>query len=80
MTQNHNDQRERHAEFLRLFGLLPGESKAAKIRYLRRSLGDAAPAHITLRQWLMAEPPRYPSRAQIALLRSVAHQAYTLAA
>lgn len=70
-----DDQATRHAEFLRLFNAMPGDSKADRIRFIRRRLGAAAPASITLRQWLMDAPPRYPSRQMLALIRGIASAA-----
>lgn len=66
-----NDQQQRHAAFLAAFQALPGKSAADRIRFLRNALGDAAPSKGSIRQWLMAKPPRFPSRQMVALTRSV---------
>lgn len=62
-----DDRTKRLAEFRTLFAALPGPRNVDRIRQV------CTMAHVaegTVRQWLMAEPPRVPSTQVLALLRA----------
>lgn len=59
------DRERRHAEFLRLYGLLPGPTKAMSVRQAAEVLQCSG---IYVRRCIMAKPDRVPSWDRLELM------------
>ena len=66
-----DDQKQRKAEFDRLFAQMPGRNNTERLRAV---CAAAVVQQGTVRQWRMSIPPRVPSKQVLELMRRAAKQ------
>lgn len=64
-NKKHQEQKQRHIEFLRLFATVPADSNVARIRWVAEKLDRA---ENTVRIYLMKTPTRVPPKLALRVL------------